>query len=64
MADALAVLHWHTKIDGMDVEFVLGSSPTEDQKVRRVMPLELLVGSKDLKSKDKKKEGNERKDIR
>ncbi len=34
----------------MDVEFVLGSSPTEDQKVRLIMPLELLVGSKDPKS--------------
>lgn len=29
MADALAVLHWHTKIDGMDIEFALGSSSTE-----------------------------------
>ena len=50
MADALAVLHWHTKIDAMDIEFVLGSSPTEEQKVRRVMPLELLVRSKEPKS--------------
>ncbi|KAH6632542.1 hypothetical protein F5144DRAFT_621293 [Chaetomium tenue] len=34
MAHALAVLHWHTKIDAMDVEFILGSSPLEGQKVR------------------------------
>jgi hypothetical protein len=39
MADALAVLHWHTKIDGMDVEFVLGSSPLDRHSIRRVMPL-------------------------
>ena len=37
MADALAVLHWHAKIDAMDIEVVLGSSPTEEQKVRRVI---------------------------
>lgn len=29
MADAPAVLHWHMKIDGMDIEFALGSSSTE-----------------------------------
>ncbi|GAB1314450.1 DUF3669 domain-containing protein (Fragment) [Madurella fahalii] len=34
MAHALAVMHWHTKIDGMDVEFVLGSSPAEEQMIR------------------------------
>jgi len=34
MAHALAVLHWHAKIDAKDVEFVLGSSPIEEQKVR------------------------------
>jgi hypothetical protein len=34
MAHALAVLHWHTNIDAMDIEFVLGSSPTEEQKIR------------------------------
>jgi hypothetical protein len=39
MADVLAVLHWHTKIDGMDIEFVLGSSPLDDKSVRRAMPL-------------------------
>ena len=27
MADALAVLHWHTWIDGMNIELVFGSSP-------------------------------------
>ena len=30
IADALAVLHWHTKVDGTDVEYVLESSPTYD----------------------------------
>ena len=44
MADALAVLHWHTKIDALDIEFVLGSSPQEDQKIRRGIPLEKLTG--------------------
>ncbi|KAN0072598.1 hypothetical protein V8E54_009527 [Elaphomyces granulatus] len=39
MADALAVLHWHTKIDGMDVEFALGSSPLDRHSIRRAMPL-------------------------
>ncbi|KXX76562.1 hypothetical protein MMYC01_206643 [Madurella mycetomatis] len=34
MSHALAVLHWHTKVDGMDVEFVFGSSPAEDQMIR------------------------------
>ncbi|KAK0130439.1 hypothetical protein ONS96_000958 [Cadophora gregata f. sp. sojae] len=29
MANALAVLHWEVKIDAADVEFVLGSAPTE-----------------------------------
>ncbi|KAL8689393.1 MAG: hypothetical protein Q9218_004930 [Villophora microphyllina] len=43
MADALAVLHWHTKIDAMDIEFVLGSSPQEGQQVRREIPLDLLL---------------------
>ena len=28
MADALAVLHWRANVDGNDVEFVLGRSPT------------------------------------
>lgn len=28
MADALAVIHWRTKYDGRDIEFVLGSAPT------------------------------------
>ena len=43
MADALAVLHWHTKIDAMDIEFVLGSSPQDDQNVRRRYPLGKLA---------------------
>ncbi len=47
---ALAVVHWHTKIDVVDVEFVLRNSLIEEQKVRRVMSLELLVGSKEPKS--------------
>lgn len=50
MADALAVLHWHTKIDAMDVEFVLGSSPQEDQRVRRIIPLEKITASDAPKS--------------
>lgn len=50
MADALAVLHWHTKIDAMDIEFVLGSSPVEDQRVRRKIPLEKLMTSSTPKS--------------
>ena len=50
MADALAVLHWHTKIDAMDVEFVLRSSPQEDQKVRRRIPLETIMSSDTPKS--------------
>jgi len=45
MADALAVLHWHTKIDAKDAEFVLRSSPEEDQRVRRSIPLEKLMAS-------------------
>ena len=28
MADTLAVLHWEAKVDGDDIEFVLGSAPT------------------------------------
>ncbi|KXH62905.1 hypothetical protein CNYM01_01973 [Colletotrichum nymphaeae SA-01] len=34
MAHALAVLHWVAKIDGNDVEFVIGSSPVAEQAVR------------------------------
>ncbi|KAK3945363.1 hypothetical protein QBC46DRAFT_433743, partial [Diplogelasinospora grovesii] len=39
MAHALALLHWHAKIDGMDIEFVLGSSPVEEQKIRTEITL-------------------------
>ncbi|KGO77594.1 Protein of unknown function DUF3669, zinc finger protein [Penicillium italicum] len=39
MADALAILHWHTKIDAMDIEFALGSTPLDRNAVRRVLPL-------------------------
>lgn len=35
MGHAMAVLHWNTRIDGNDVEFVLGSAPMEEQKIRR-----------------------------
>jgi hypothetical protein len=28
MANALAVMHWRSKIDSDDVEFVLGGSPS------------------------------------
>ncbi|KAK8144450.1 hypothetical protein G3M48_005782 [Beauveria asiatica] len=40
MAHALAVLHWHTRIDANDVEFVLGSSPEEEQRVRNIVSLQ------------------------
>ncbi|KAL9601086.1 MAG: hypothetical protein Q9219_002796 [cf. Caloplaca sp. 3 TL-2023] len=43
MADSLAILHWNTKIDAMDIEFVLGSTPQEDQQARRVIPLQKLL---------------------
>ncbi|KAJ5176580.1 uncharacterized protein N7482_002457 [Penicillium canariense] len=39
MADTLAALHWHTKIDALDIEFVLGSTPLDQQSVRRMLPL-------------------------
>ncbi|KAL6707176.1 hypothetical protein ACN47E_004723 [Coniothyrium glycines] len=35
MAQALALLHWQAGIDGNDVEFVLGSSPTVAGKLSR-----------------------------
>ena len=31
MADALAVMHWEARIDGRDVEFVLGGVPGDDK---------------------------------
>ena len=31
VGDAMAILHWHTKMDGMDCEFVFGISPVEDK---------------------------------
>lgn len=40
MADAMAVLHWNAKLDGLDIEFVLGSSPTLEQEVRRPLTYE------------------------
>ncbi|CAG7965829.1 unnamed protein product [Penicillium nalgiovense] len=39
MASALAVLHWHTRIDAMDIEFVLGSTPLDRNCIRRALPL-------------------------
>ncbi|KAJ5278695.1 zinc finger protein-domain-containing protein [Penicillium angulare] len=39
MADALAVLHWHAKIDACDIEFVLGSTSVDRNAVRRMLPL-------------------------
>lgn len=39
MAGALAILHWHKKVDGMDIEFVLGSSPTDHNAARRALDL-------------------------
>ncbi|KAB8271165.1 hypothetical protein BDV30DRAFT_228370 [Aspergillus minisclerotigenes] len=39
MADALAIMHWHTRIDAMDIEFVLGSTPFDHNSVRRPPPL-------------------------
>ncbi|OGM48945.1 hypothetical protein ABOM_003128 [Aspergillus bombycis] len=43
MADALAIMHWRTKIDAMDVEFVLGSTPFDHNAVRRPPPLQDIV---------------------
>lgn len=43
MAHALAVLHWHTRIDANDVEFVLGSSPEEEQSVRSNITLQRIL---------------------
>lgn len=42
IADAMAVLHWHTMVDSMDVEFVLGSSPTDEEKNRWMMSIEAI----------------------
>lgn len=50
MADTLAVLHWHTKIYAMDIEFVLGSSVQDGQNDRRRIPLEKLVTASGPKS--------------
>jgi len=38
MAKALAVLHWNTKIDGNDIEFVLGSAPQMKPAEKRPAP--------------------------
>ncbi|RFU77026.1 hypothetical protein TARUN_5205 [Trichoderma arundinaceum] len=43
MAQALAVLHWHTNIDAKDIEFVLGSSPLEEQLIRADVGLDKLM---------------------
>ncbi|EKV10733.1 hypothetical protein PDIG_24150 [Penicillium digitatum PHI26] len=39
MADDLAILHWHTKIDTMDIDFALGGTLLDRNAVRRVLPL-------------------------
>ncbi|KAI0485354.1 hypothetical protein GGR56DRAFT_663051 [Xylariaceae sp. FL0804] len=46
MGHAMAVLHWHTGIDALDIEFVLGSSPHEDQRVRTAISPERLTNMK------------------
>lgn len=43
MAHALAVLHWKARIDGKDVEFVLGSSPMEERRVRAPVSLNQVL---------------------
>ncbi|KAE8153310.1 zinc finger protein-domain-containing protein [Aspergillus avenaceus] len=43
MADAFAIMHWHTRIDGMDVEFVLGSTPFDHNSARRPPPLQDIL---------------------
>ena len=35
MAIGLAIMHWQAQVDGMDVEFVLGSSATWDGEQRK-----------------------------
>ncbi|KAL2828602.1 hypothetical protein BJY01DRAFT_255283, partial [Aspergillus pseudoustus] len=42
MADAMATIHWHTRIDGMDIEFVLGSTPFDQHAVRRILPIQRI----------------------
>ncbi|KAF2770342.1 hypothetical protein EJ03DRAFT_350429 [Teratosphaeria nubilosa] len=37
MAGAMATLHWEAQLDGNDIEFVLGSVPTQDQEIRQTM---------------------------
>ncbi|CAG8888083.1 unnamed protein product [Penicillium egyptiacum] len=39
MASALAVLRWNTKIDAMDIEFVLSSTPLNRNSIRCSLPL-------------------------
>lgn len=47
MADALAILHWSAKVDGNDIEFVLGSASTETLYRTAVGPEELKYITKD-----------------
>ncbi|MCJ1263052.1 hypothetical protein MMC22_002922 [Lobaria immixta] len=35
----------HTKIDGKDIEFVLGNSPQGDRRIRRMNPLDKIMGT-------------------
>jgi hypothetical protein len=39
MADALAVLHWHTKVDAADIEFALESDRDDSFPIRGAIPL-------------------------
>lgn len=38
MGHAMAVMHWQAKLDGEDIEFVIGSTPTELQDTRHEIP--------------------------
>lgn len=49
MASALAVLHWKVGIDAEDVEFVLGSSPSEP-KLQSISPTNDEIKSGNLPS--------------
>jgi hypothetical protein len=45
MASPLAILHYHPRIDGIDAQFVLGSTPTDNQSHQRTVPLASLGGT-------------------
>ncbi|EXJ86310.1 hypothetical protein A1O3_03261 [Capronia epimyces CBS 606.96] len=42
MAKAMATMHWDIRIDAADIEFVLGSSPAEEDTITRPKSLEQL----------------------